>query len=117
MRKIRPPIELLHPESLVGLSWKLQHLINTRLWLKVIVAMAAGLFVGILLNPLTGFFEKDSALMIGEWLALPGTIFLALIQMILIPLIFASIIRGIASSESTENLKKSGLFIAGYFIW
>jgi Na+/H+-dicarboxylate symporter len=116
MSRIKRPIELLHPESLVHLSYKLQHLIHTRLWLKVIVAMAAGFFIGILLNPATGFFEKESSLIIGEWLALPGTVFLALIQMILIPLIFASIIRGIASSESTENLKKSGLFIAGYFI-
>ncbi|MDD3083686.1 MAG: dicarboxylate/amino acid:cation symporter, partial [Candidatus ainarchaeum sp.] len=114
--KLKQPIELLHPESLKRLSAKLQHLINKKLWLKVLIALFIGVIVGLFINPTSGFFEKEIAFIIGEWLALPGTIFLALIQMIVIPLIFASIIRGIASSENINQLKKSGLFIGIYFI-
>ena len=114
--KIRHPIELLHPESLKHLSSKLQYLVKSKLWAKVIFAMFVGLLIGLILNPSSGFFQKDFALIIGEWLALPGTIFLALIQMIVLPLIFASIIRGIAASENIESLKKNGLFVGVYFV-
>jgi Na+/H+-dicarboxylate symporter len=110
------PIEIINPRPLKHASHKLQHLIKDKLWMKVIVSIFFGALVGFLLNPATGFVEKEIALLIGEWLALPGNIFLALVQMIVIPLIFASIIRGIAASENVEQLKKSGLFIVSYFI-
>jgi Na+/H+-dicarboxylate symporter len=116
MPTIKHPLELLHPESLKHLSHKLHYLVSSKLWLKVLIALFLGVIIGLLVNPSAGFFEKDFAFIIGEWLALPGTIFLALIQMIVIPLVFASIIRGIASSDSVEQLKKSGLFIGFYFI-
>lgn len=103
---LKHPLELLHPSSLKSLSYKLQYLVNSRLWLKVLLAMLAGFLIGLIVNPSSGFFGKDFALIIGEWLALPGTIFLALIQMIVLPLIFASIIRGMAASDNVESLKK-----------
>jgi Na+/H+-dicarboxylate symporter len=53
---------------------------------------------------------------IGEWLALPGYLFLALLQMIVVPLVFASIIRGIASGEDMDQLKKIGLRTVGFFL-
>ena len=46
----------------------------------------------------------------------PGQLFLALIQMIVIPLVFASVILGITASEDMEQLKKLGLRISVYFI-
>jgi len=46
--------------------------------------------------------------------ALPGYIFLGLLQMIVIPLIFASIILGVASSPNINDLKKTGLLTAAY---
>jgi Na+/H+-dicarboxylate symporter len=53
---------------------------------------------------------------IGEWLALPGYLFLAMLQMIVVPLVFASIIRGIAAGEDMEQLKKIGLRTVAYFL-
>jgi Na+/H+-dicarboxylate symporter len=52
----------------------------------------------------------------GSWLALPGQIFLGLIQMIVVPLVFASIITGLAASEDIEQLRKMGIRLAFYFI-
>ncbi len=36
--------------------------------------------------------------------------------MIVIPLVFASIIRGIAASEDMDQLRKVGLRVGGYFL-
>jgi Na+/H+-dicarboxylate symporter len=53
---------------------------------------------------------------VGDWLALPGMLFLSLIQMIVVPLIVTAIIRGIAASSDAEQLRRNGLFLAGYFV-
>lgn len=110
------PIEIINPRPLKHASKELEKLIKGKIWLKVIIAMLLGILIGIIMNPSVGFIEQDIALIISEWLALPGNIFLALVQMIVIPLIFASIIRGIAASENIEQLKKSGIFIVLYFL-
>ncbi|MGD8999439.1 MAG: dicarboxylate/amino acid:cation symporter, partial [Granulosicoccaceae bacterium] len=49
-------------------------------------------------------------------LALPGQLFLILIQMIVIPLVFASVIRGLAAGENLEQLRRLGLRVAIYFV-
>lgn len=110
------PIELINPRPLKHASKELEKFIRGKIWVKVIISMLLGIILGIALNPSVGFIEKDISLIIGEWLALPGNIFLALVQMIVIPLIFASIVRGIAASENIEQLKKSGLFTVAYFL-
>ena len=51
-----------------------------------------------------------------SWLALPGQLFLALIQMIVIPLVFASIIRGLAATENLDQLRTVGLRVVLYFV-
>ncbi|WP_339611902.1 dicarboxylate/amino acid:cation symporter [Xanthomarina sp.] len=51
-----------------------------------------------------------------NWLELPGQIFMRLIQMVMIPLIFASIISGIVSNTS-DNLKTFGLRLFLYFVF
>jgi Na+/H+-dicarboxylate symporter len=59
---------------------------------------------------------QGSARAIGNWVAIPGQVFLVLIQMIVVPLVFASVILGIAASENMEQLRKMGLRIAVYFV-
>lgn len=110
------PMEFIHPRSLKHLNYQLQSLIKGRLWLKILVGMFLGIIVGLLLGPSTGFIDPRTGSIIGEWLSLPGYIFLGLLQMIVIPLIFASIIRGIAAGEDMEQLRKIGLRITGYFL-
>ncbi|MEL0108308.1 MAG: cation:dicarboxylase symporter family transporter [Rhodospirillaceae bacterium] len=90
-------LEKLHPRSLKHLSEHLQSLIRGRLWLKVVIGLILGLLIGFALGPTVGLVEPKLASTIASWLALPGQLFLALIQMIVIPLIFASIIRGLAA--------------------
>jgi len=47
---------------------------------------------------------------------LPGHLFLALIQMIMLPLVVSSIVLGIAGAEDLSKLRKMGLRIAPYFV-
>jgi Na+/H+-dicarboxylate symporter len=101
---------------IVYLSDYLAKLVKGRLWLKVLIGMFAGIVTGILIGPTTGWIQADIATAIGNWLALPGQLFLTLIQMIVIPLIFASVIRGLTASENFEMLRKMGLGVSLYFI-
>lgn len=109
-------LEALQVRSLKHLSGDLRLLIANRLWLQVLVAMVLGLATGIVMGPTVGLVPAAWAAIITNWLALPGTLFLALIQMIVIPLVFASIIRGLAASESMEQLRKVGSIVAIYFV-
>ena len=109
-------LEMIHPKPLTGLMSYLQGMIQGRLWLKIIIAMFAGIITGIILSPQTGLIAKDTGMLIGSWLAIPGNIFLGLIQMIVVPLIFASIIRGLASSDDLDQLKKIGIRLVIYFL-
>ncbi|WP_406672392.1 dicarboxylate/amino acid:cation symporter, partial [Natronospira sp.] len=56
------------------------------------------------------------AALITNWLALPGYVFLALIQMIVIPLVVASIILGMASSDSMASLRSTGIRAGLFFV-
>ncbi|MDA0524305.1 dicarboxylate/amino acid:cation symporter [Methanococcoides alaskense] len=113
---IPEPLTLIHPRSLKHLSFELQSLVRGRLWLKIMIGMFLGIIVGLVLGPSTGLVNQTVSYTIGEWLALPGYIFLALLQMIVVPLVFASIIRGIASGEDIEQLKLIGLRTVAYFL-
>ena len=110
------PLNVLHPRSLKNLTKHMQSLIRSRLWLKILVAMFLGVVTGILLGPSTGFVQRETGIVIGSWLAMPGQIFLGLIQMIVVPLVFASIITGLAASEDMEQLSKMGIRLAIYFV-
>ena len=73
--------------------------------------------MGLLLSPSgAALIPEKSAYNIAQWVALPGRIFLAMIQMVVIPLVLSSIILGISSSGSSSFLKKVGLRIAPYFV-
>jgi len=108
--------EHFSPESLKYLTHYLNGLIKGRLWLKVTIGMGLGILTGILLGPTVGLVKPHTASIIGNWLALPGQLFLILIQMIVIPLVFASIIRGLAAGESMQQLRRLGLRVAIYFV-
>ncbi|EKF73537.1 proton/sodium-glutamate symport protein [Alcanivorax hongdengensis A-11-3] len=102
--------------SLKQLSSSLTNLVQGRLWLKVLLAMVAGIVTGMALGPSVGWVRPDTGVVIGNWLAFPGQLFLAVIQMVVIPLVFASIIRGLAAGENLEQLRRMGLVVVGYFV-
>ncbi|MDD3043167.1 MAG: dicarboxylate/amino acid:cation symporter [Methanosarcinaceae archaeon] len=111
------PVRRIHPHSLKRLSHHLLVLLEKRLWLQILLGMGLGLSVGLALGPFGGLLDETKANVVGEWLSLPGYIFLRLLQMIVVPLIFASIIRGIAAGSDTEQLRKIGVRILGYFLF
>ncbi|MDX2424821.1 MAG: dicarboxylate/amino acid:cation symporter [Cycloclasticus sp.] len=98
------------------LSKHLTKLVQGRLWLKVLIGMLLGITTGMLIGPTTGWLPAETATTVGNWLALPGQLFLTLIQMIVMPLIFASVVRGLTSSESFEQLRKMGIGVVVYFV-
>src|SRR5690606_18968794 len=67
-------------------------------------------------SPSTGLVSERVGSWLANWLELPGQIFMRLIQMVMIPLIFASIISGIVSNTS-DNLKTFGLRLFLYFVF
>ncbi|MFO7674817.1 MAG: dicarboxylate/amino acid:cation symporter [bacterium] len=91
-------------------------LVRSRLWVKIVIGMVLGLVTGLIIGPGVGIVPPGIARVVGAWLALPGQLFLALIQMIVIPLVFASIIIGIAGNEDLEQLKRVGPRIVAYFL-
>ncbi|CAM3535191.1 dicarboxylate/amino acid:cation symporter [Thalassospira profundimaris] len=94
--------------SLLPFAYSLQSLVRGRLWLQVLVGMVIGVCTGLIMGPTTGLLSRETASVVGNWLAFPGHLFLALIQMIVIPLVFSSIIRGLCSSDDIEQLRRLG---------
>ena len=107
---------MLEIRPLNALSVHLDRLIKSRLWLKVIIALILGAGLGLIINPSSGIVSENLSSSLANWLDLPGQIFMRLVQMIMIPLIFASIISGIVSNTS-QNLKTFGLSLLLYFIF
>lgn len=104
------PLELLHPRSLKFIGDELQLLVRTKLWAQILVGMALGIGLGVLLGPTVGWVSPASATTIGNWVALPGHLFLRLVQMIVVALVVSSIIRGIAGSE---DMCRTAINVAG----
>ena len=109
-------LDVLHPRSLKHLSDQLAALVEGRLWLKVLIGMAAGLVAGVMLGPDLGLVKPGTGILVGKWLALPGQLFLTAIQMIVVPLVVASIVRGLTASENLEQLRQLGLAVTGFFV-
>ncbi|RHX82321.1 dicarboxylate/amino acid:cation symporter [Leptospira yasudae] len=103
-------------EKLNSLNRKILGLLKEKLWLKILVGMFAGIVTGILLGTDLSLVERDVAQLTTAWLVIPGLIFISLLQMIMIPLIFSSIILGICSAENIENVKKLGIRTLIYFV-
>ena len=103
--------------SFTHLNRYLSDLIQGQLWLKVTIGLVLGTCCGILLGPGFQFVSVEVSTVIGNWLALPGQLFLLLIQMIVIPLVFASVIHGLSSSESINQLKQLGIRVSIYFVF
>lgn len=109
-------LEQLHPRNLKHAAVHLQRLVSSHLWAQILAGMLLGIGVGVALGPSVGWVDTDTAQIVGDWLALPGMLFLSLIQMIVIPLIVTAIIRGLVASNDAEQLKKNGLWLSVYFV-
>lgn len=100
-----------------SLRQSIASLISQHLWAKILTGLVLGVLTGLALSPSgLGLLEADTALIAGEWIALPGIVFLEMLKMIIIPLVICSIVLGILTSGSIEQLKKMGAFILPYFV-
>ncbi|MCH1911117.1 dicarboxylate/amino acid:cation symporter [Leptospira noguchii] len=104
-------------EKLTSLNVKILSSLKEKLWLKIFVGMLAGIFTGALLGSDLSLVDRNTAQLFTSWLIIPGLIFINLLQMIMIPLIFSSIILGICSAENLENIKKLGIRTLIYFVF
>jgi proton glutamate symport protein len=88
-----------------------------QLWQLILAGMILGALTGIILSPHSfGIIPTmEDALVISEWFALPGKIFLGVIMMVMMPLVFSAIVTGISSSGDVGFVKKIGGYIVPYF--
>lgn len=103
-------------QSLKGLNSHLNYLRRTQLWFQILIGMVLGIATGLILAPERGYVNAATAETIGNWLALPGELFLTLIQMVVIGLVFSSIVIGINAGGDKTALKRIGLKVAPFFI-
>jgi Na+/H+-dicarboxylate symporter len=101
-------------ENLLGVkSWGsirqgLEDFIRTRLWAKLLFALALGASAGygVLLLETRG--GGTWAKPLADWVALPGSIYLAAIQMVIVPLILSSIILAISGIGKDVSIRAIG---------
>lgn len=108
--------EQLEIQPLASLYKHLHNLVEGRMWLKILIAMVLGMTAGALLGPDTGWLAPEISMPVINWIALPGGLFIRLIQMIMIPLVVSSVITGIAGEQNNNYLKTSGTRVAIYFL-
>jgi Na+/H+-dicarboxylate symporter len=104
------------PRSLITRVGDVQTLLRERLWLQVLVGMALGIGLGLLLSPSFGWLSTQTSSLVTSWLALPGQAFLASIKFVVVPLVLASVIRGIAAGENPEIVGGIGVRTLVFFI-
>lgn len=109
-------LPFINLQPISRLTQSIQHLVEKQLWAKVLAGLVLGILAGVLLGPDLKLVNSQVALLVVNWLALPGGLFLAIIQMIVVPLVVASIIRGLANSGGMTRLKRLGFWGAGYFL-
>lgn len=92
-------------------------MIRSQLWAQIILALILGIAVGLVLSPQGGgLLAAETADVVAEWVKLPGSVFLAMIQMVVIPLVMSSIMLGVATAGDPDYLKRIGLRIFPYFV-
>ena len=107
----------LTPLGINRLVHRLDFLVRSRLWAQILIAMVLGISIGLALSPSGGaLVDESTAHLVAAWLAIPGRLFLALIQMVVVPLVLTSIILGIATGGNTDFLRRIGFRIAPYFV-
>ncbi len=77
---------------------------------KIIIGMVLGIIFGFIMNSVEG---KD---FVTDWISPFGTIFINLLKLIAVPLILASLIKGISDLKDISKIKAMGLRTIGIYI-
>lgn len=102
--------------SLILLRDHTNALLRERLWLQVMIGMVLGVGLGILIGPTGNVVSPETGALIANWVALPGQLFLMAIQFVVVPLIVASVIRGICAGQGSDNLGRLGGLTVSFFL-
>ncbi|WP_370225635.1 dicarboxylate/amino acid:cation symporter [Mesoflavibacter sp.] len=78
---------------------------------KIIIGMILGIIFGFLMNTIDG-----GKLFTTHWIAPFGKIFINLLKLIAVPLILASLIKGVSDLKDISKIKKMGLRTIGIYI-
>ena len=78
---------------------------------KILIGMALGILFGFLMNNIDG--GKD---IVSDWIAPFGTIFINLLKLIAVPLILASLIKGVADLKDISKIKQMGFRTIAIYI-
>ena len=102
--------------SLILLRDHTTDLLRERLWLQVMIGMVLGIGLGILIGPTGHIVSTQTGALIANWVAMPGQLFLMAIQFVVVPLIVASVIRGICTGQGSDNLGRLGGLTVSFFL-
>lgn len=92
-------------------------LVRRQLWIQILIALVLGVSFGSWLSPEGGQgVSSEVAYTVAEWVKLPGTVFLNMIQMVVIPLVISSIMLGVGGGEDRTKVRSIGLRIVPYFV-
>jgi len=78
---------------------------------KIIIGMLIGIIFGFIMNSVNGGKE-----FVTDWISPFGTIFINLLKLIAVPLILASLIKGISDLKDISKIKSMGLRTIGIYI-
>ncbi|MFS4482015.1 dicarboxylate/amino acid:cation symporter [Hyunsoonleella sp. 2307UL5-6] len=78
---------------------------------KIIIGMILGIIFGFIMNTVDG-----GTIFITKWIAPFGTIFINLLKLIAVPLILASLIKGISDLKDISKIKSMGLRTIGIYV-
>ena len=84
---------------------------------KILIAMAAGIGVGVMFNTFADPLAPVSALVVDGILFAIGQIFIALLQMMVVPLVLVSLVCGVTSLGDMRALGRVGLKTLGLYLF
>lgn len=97
--------------ALLGYTWK-----RGGLTAWIFFAMLFGVLLGYDLNPYLSAAPPETRDNVLGWLKLPGDIFIRLVKTIIAPLVFATLVVGIAGHSNLGQVGRIGAKSLGYFV-
>lgn len=87
------------------------------LWKKMLTGIAAGLAAGYAISPQgLGLLGEEMLAAALPWIALPGSLFMTLISMIVVPLVVSSVTLAVVSGRDMQHLRDTGIGVGLYFV-
>ncbi len=86
-------------------------------WARIFIGLILGIGIGVYLHPDSKQISESTLSILLPWLKFPGDIFLNLLQMIMVPLVIASVALGVSSLSNMNELYKLGTKVFVYFVF